>query len=64
MVASEFASIIGTETDSIRSIRASEQILVMDGDPPVRAARYDYLRDKQFYNSFDPNPLYKNIGVK
>lgn len=64
MVASEFASIIGVETDSIREIQSNEQVLVINGGNPIRANRYDYLNNSQFQGLFDANPLYAAVNKK
>jgi type IV secretion system protein VirD4 len=60
MVASEFASMVGVETDAIRDIQSNEQILIINGSNPIRANRYDYLNNPQFKGLFDQNPLYAN----
>ena len=61
MVASEFASIIGVETDAIREIQPGEQVLIVNGGNPVRSNRYDYLNNPQFQGLFDLNPLYATV---
>jgi type IV secretion system protein VirD4 len=58
MVASEFASMIGVETDAIRKLQEHEQVLIIDGGDPIRANRCDYLNNLQFQGLFDANPLY------
>jgi type IV secretion system protein VirD4 len=64
MVASEFASMVGVETDAIQKIQEHEQVLIINGRDPIRANRYDYLNNFQFQGLFDANPLYTSGGQK
>jgi type IV secretion system protein VirD4 len=64
MVASEFASMVGVETDAIREIQGNEQVLIINGGNPIRANRYDYLNNLQFQGLFDANPLYASSSKK
>jgi type IV secretion system protein VirD4 len=58
MVASEFASMIGVETDAVQKLQEHEQVLIINGEDPIRANRYDYLNNLQFQGLFDANPQY------
>ena len=58
MMANSFGQLVGASARDIRNVARHEQILVLNGQKPVRAKRLDYLTDRQFHGSFDPNPLY------
>lgn len=58
IVANEFASLVGADASEVRNIGEDEQILVINGDDPIRANRLDYLHDGIFQGKYDINPLY------
>jgi type IV secretion system protein VirD4 len=60
MVAQEFARIVGAEALEVRRIAPDEQILVINGEEPIRSRKFDYLNDERFAGKFSPNPLYKS----
>jgi type IV secretion system protein VirD4 len=61
MVAQEFASMVGADAEEIRKLKGDEQVLILDGERPIHALRYDYLRDEAFKGLYDANPLYDNL---
>lgn len=58
--ATKCASFIGVESDEIRSLRKTEQIIVIDGKP-LKTQKYDYLNDTDFIDKFEDNPFYINV---
>jgi type IV secretion system protein VirD4 len=63
-VASEFSEMVGVETDQVSDVRASEQILLIDGEDLLKTMRFDYLKNKEFEGKYEDNPLYKNVKIK
>jgi type IV secretion system protein VirD4 len=61
MVAQGFAAMVGADADEIRNLQADEQVLILNGERPIHALRYDYLRDEPFKGLYDANPLYNNL---
>ena len=61
MVAQEFAGMVGADADEIRKLKADEQVLILNGEHPIQALRYDYLTDDAFNGLYDSNPLYDNF---
>lgn len=60
-VAIDLGQIMGVEPSTLRDIARDEQGIVIDGDGPLLARKLDYLQDNLFKNSFNANPLYKNV---
>ena len=56
--ASEFAAIVGLETDVIRNLKSHEQVLLVNGEKATKANLCDYLNNPQFRGLFDRNPFY------
>jgi type IV secretory pathway TraG/TraD family ATPase VirD4 len=49
--------------DEVRRLEADTCLLLMPGADPVRAARLDYRRDREFVGLFDENPM-EEQGVR
>jgi type IV secretion system protein VirD4 len=48
--------------DEVRRLDPGTSLLLMPGSDPVRAARLDYRRDREFAGLFDANPLEEHGG--
>ena len=42
--------------DELMRLPESDELLIMPGNPPVRASKLVYWQDKEFTGAFDPNP--------
>ncbi len=58
VVANEFAQLVGADANEIRGVGSDEQVLVINGEDPIRAYRLDYLTDARYKGMYDVNPLY------
>jgi len=62
-VAQDLGQLMGVEPAALRDIARDEQGIVIDGDGPVLARKLDYLRDAMFKDSFNANPMYKDVDL-
>ncbi|MDO5968870.1 type IV secretory system conjugative DNA transfer family protein [Flavivirga aquimarina] len=62
-VALDCSELIGIDSDDIRDLKSSEQIVVINGKP-LKSSKFDYLSDKEFEKKYSKNPYYVNIGFQ
>ena len=63
-VATEFSEMVGVETEQVSDVKASEQILLIEGQELMKTKRFDYLNNPEFKGKYQPNPLYKNATIR
>jgi type IV secretion system protein VirD4 len=49
--------------DEVRRLPREAQLLFVKGSAPLLVERLDYLRDPEFADRADSNPLYDGVGV-
>ena len=62
-VALDCSDLIGIDSEDIRNLRNSEQIVVVNGKP-VKCNKYDYLSDDDFAGKYNNNPYYVNVDYE
>lgn len=57
-LAEQWSGFFDTSTAELRAMQADEQIVMLPGRGEQRVRRLDYLRDVEFAEMYDENPLY------